>query len=211
MADDSAAYYKSLFLGQVEKGEQAKKSGSKRRKSTGSGPSSAKKSKKRALTPPSEDVVEVDEVIGASTKAAISTDVITSSTDAAATFAMVDVTPISTRVAAPSEVAATSSEAVGAVAEVPAGVVTLFTPSSPTSSVELLGSLPKSPTAKRLGRRRKDKGKHAPAFLEETTGVASGLRRILFWHLLPYNLCFRGALSDLRPSVLQRTKQPQYG
>ncbi len=59
MGDKSAAYYKSLFLGQAEKGEQTKKGASRRRKMSRSGPSSAKRAKKDALPPPLEDVEEV--------------------------------------------------------------------------------------------------------------------------------------------------------
>ncbi len=51
MGDDTAAYYKSLFLGQAEKGEQTKKAVSQRRKSSGAGPSVAKRAKTDAPPP----------------------------------------------------------------------------------------------------------------------------------------------------------------
>ncbi len=75
MGDESAAYYRSLFLGQAEKGEQKK-----RRKASGSGSSSAKKAKKDTPLPPPEDVSKVGDVIATSTKVG---DVIATSTEVA--------------------------------------------------------------------------------------------------------------------------------
>ncbi len=56
MGDDTAAFYKSLFLGQSEKGEQTKKAVSRRRKATGAGPSS--KRAKKTVPPPQPEVLE---------------------------------------------------------------------------------------------------------------------------------------------------------
>ncbi len=138
MAEDSAAYYRSLFLGQVEMGEQGKKGGSKRCKSTGGGPSSVRKSKKRAITPPPEEVVEVGEDIVASTEVAVPSEVTATSIDVAAPLAVVEVTPKSATAAASSEVAAAFPPADTAATEVTAGPLTLFT------SVDHPDSLPES-------------------------------------------------------------------
>ncbi len=62
MGDQLAALYKSLFLGQVEKGEQTKKGASKRRKTSGVGLSSVKKVKKDPFPPPLKDVVEAEDM-----------------------------------------------------------------------------------------------------------------------------------------------------
>ncbi|WP_271039621.1 hypothetical protein [Agrobacterium sp. ST15.13.040] len=56
MGDGAAAYYKALFSGQVEKGEQTKKAASRRRKTTGAGPSA--KRVRRALQPSQPELLE---------------------------------------------------------------------------------------------------------------------------------------------------------
>ncbi len=128
MGDESAAYYKSLFLGQAEKGEQTKKGISKRHKTTGSGPFSAKKVKKDILLPPPEDAAGVG-VIATSTEVG---DIIATSTKVG------DVIATSTKVATTAEPKTPG--------EVPARVVAVTASLSPATSVDLLGSLVRSPS-----------------------------------------------------------------
>ncbi len=61
MGDESATYYKALFLSQGEKWKQTKKAISRRWKSSGAGPSSAKRGKKDAPLLPSKIPEEAHE------------------------------------------------------------------------------------------------------------------------------------------------------
>ncbi len=59
MGEDTAAFYKALFTGQAEKGDPTKKAVSRRRKTTGAGPSTAKRARK--ATP--EEAIEEPGVV----------------------------------------------------------------------------------------------------------------------------------------------------